>query len=159
MRSFEEIKNIPSFPGIYAFKGAYDRREEYSYVGMTNNLKERVSQHLIKKDSSIVTGSSTISLNPDKICECHWWIHKKFEDKRLRSIAEQIAFDLLKPTLRSRGHSVEDKVENVFKQEMIDLFKGIPSGYATFYNLDWAVRKIRELEKEIILLKQNIFKN
>ena len=66
MRSFEEIKNIPSFPGIYAFKGAYDRREEYSYVGMTNNLKERVSLHLIKKDSSIVTGSSTISINQIK---------------------------------------------------------------------------------------------
>ena len=128
MRSFEELKNIPSFAGIYAFKGAYDMKKEYCYVGMTYNLKQRVSQYLIKLDSNI-TGSSTISLNPDKIFECYWWIHDKFEDKRLRSIAEQIAFDLLKPTLRIRRYSVEEKVENVFKQEMIDLFKGIPSGY------------------------------
>ena len=33
------------------------------------------------------------------------------------------------------------------------LFDNIPSGYAVFYDLEWAIEKIKELEKEIEILK------
>ena len=153
MRSFDELKSLPSFPGVYAFKGLNDRKDEYSYVGMTGNLKERVSQHLIKRDSSVVTGASAVALNPDKISECHWWVHEKFEDRDNLSAGEIIAFEILKPTLRSRGSSIKQEIEKGFKAEMVALFEGVPSGYAIFYDIEWAVKKIKELEKEIDFLK------
>ena len=45
MRSFDEIKHLPQFPGIYGFKGPNDIKDNYSYIGLSNKLRERVSQH------------------------------------------------------------------------------------------------------------------
>ena len=73
MRSFNELRHLPQFSGIYAFKGINDRSGMYSYIGMASQLRDRVSQHLIRRDSSVTTGASTVALNPDKISECHWW--------------------------------------------------------------------------------------
>ena len=39
---------------------------------------------------------------------------------------------------------------------MEDLFSNTPSGYAVFYDLSWAVTKIRELEREILELKEKL---
>ena len=81
MRSFDEIKHLPQFPGIYGFKWPNDIQNNYSYIGLSNKLRERVWQHLLKRDSSVATGASAISLNPDKIAECHWWIHASFDER------------------------------------------------------------------------------
>ena len=67
MRSFDEIKHLPQFPGIYGFKGPNDIKDNYSYIGLSNKLRERVSQHLLKRESSVATVATAISLNPDKI--------------------------------------------------------------------------------------------
>ena len=50
-----------------------------------------MSQHLLKRDSSVATGASAISLNPDKIAECHWWIHESFGAREYLEAAELIA--------------------------------------------------------------------
>ena len=52
MRSFNELRHLPQFSGIYAFKGINDRSGMYSYIGMASQLRDRVSQHLIRRDSS-----------------------------------------------------------------------------------------------------------
>jgi len=39
---------------------------------------------------------------------------------------------------------------------MEELFSGTPSGCIVFYDLSWAVSKIKELENEIKLLKDKI---
>ena len=157
MRSFKELKHLPQFSGIYAFKGINDRSGMYSYIGMASQLRDRVSQHLIRRDSSVTTGASTVVLNPDKISECHWWVHDSFNDKIYLEAAELIAFNKFNPTLTSRGTvSNQAKVissETKFKDEMDLLFDNIPSGYAVFYDLEWAIEKIKELEKEIEILK------
>ena len=157
MRSYKELRHLPQFSGIYAFKGINDRSGMYSYIGMASQLRDRVSQHLIRRDSSVTTGASTVALNPDKISECHWWVHDSFTDKGYLEAAELIAFNKFNPTLTSRG-SVSNQAKEIssetnFKDDMDSLFDNIPSGYAIFYDLDWAIEKIKELEKEIELLK------
>jgi hypothetical protein len=159
-RSFDEIKNLPQLPGIYGLKSPTDKEGSYSYVGLSKRLRDRVTEHLLRRDSSVTTGASATSLNPDKIAECHWWCHKTFVDKKSREAAELIAFEILDPTLRSRGSPTDEATElsqdQEFKSQMEELFSGAPSGCIVFYDLSWAVSKIKELENEIKLLKDKI---
>ena len=159
-RSFDEIKHLPQFPGIYAFKGPNDNHGAFRYVGLSNKLRDRVAQHLLRRDNSVATGASTISLNPDKIAECHWWIHETFGSREHLEAAELIAFKIFNPALVSRGSSssaaLEISRDLEFREQMEDLFSNTPSGYAVFYDLSWAVTKIRELEREILELKEKL---
>ena len=155
IRSFDEIKHLPQFPGIYAFKGPNDNHGAYSYVGLSNKPRDRVSQHLLRRDSSVATGASAISLNPDKIAECHWWIHETFGSGEHLEAAELIAFEIFNPTLVSKGSSssaaLEISRDLEFREQMEDLFSNTPSGYAVFYDLSWAVIMIKILILSLIL--------
>ena len=160
-RSFDETDNLPQDPGIYGLKSPTDvKKGSYSYVGSSGKIKDRVQQHLLKRNSSVTTGASATSLNPDKIAECDWWCHKTFVDKKSREAAELIAFEILDPTLRSRGSPTDEATElsldQEFRSQMEELFSGTPSGCIVFYDLSWAVSKIKELENEIKLLKDKI---
>ena len=160
MRSFDEIKHLPQFSGISGFKSPNNIQDNYSYIGLSNKLRESVSQHLLKRDSSVATGASAISLNPDKIAECHWWIHESFGTREYLEAAELIAFERFNPTLVSRG-SPSTKALDIsnnedFKKQMEKLFSNVPSGYIKFYDLSWAVNKIKQLENEILELKKVI---
>jgi hypothetical protein len=42
-------------------------------VGLGSKLRGRVEQHLTRRDCSVTTGVSAVSLNPDKVPEVHWW--------------------------------------------------------------------------------------
>ena len=159
-RSFDEIKNLPQLQGIYGLKSPTDKEGSYSYVGSSGKIKDRVQQHLLKRNSSVTTGASATSLNPDKIAECDWWCHKTFVEKEYLDAAELIAFKELKPTLVSRGSPTDEAKElskdQEFRSQMEELFSGAPSGCIVFYDLSWAVSKIKELENEIKLLKDKI---
>lgn len=160
MRSFDEVKHQPQFPSIYGFKRPNYIQDNYSYIGLSNKLRERVSQHLLKRESSVATVATAISLNPDKIAECHWWIHESFGAREYLEAAELIAFERFNPTLVSRG-SPSTKALDIsnnedFKKQMEKLFSNVPSGYIKFYDLSWAVNKIKQLENEILELKKVI---
>ena len=160
VRSFDEIKHVPQFAGIYGFKGATDKVGSYCYIGLSGRLRDRISQHLLRRDSSVSTGVSSVSLNPDNIEECHWWVHEIFDDRDYLEAAELIAFEIFQPTLVSRGKPSSKAVEIIkredFKDKMKNLFSNIPSGYIRFYDISWTVEKIKELEKEINELKKKI---
>ena len=42
---------------------------------------------------------------------------------------------------------------------MEELFSNVPSGYIIFYDLSWALTKIKELENEILELKKKLSDN
>jgi hypothetical protein len=160
-RSFDEIKNLPQHPGIYGFKSPTDVKEgSYSYVGLSGKIRNRVTEHLLRRDSSVTTGASATSLNPDKIAECNWWCHKTFVEKEYLEAAELIAFEKLNPTLGSRGSpsskALELSQDKKFISQMEELFSSPPTGSIVFHDLSWAVSKIRELENEIKLLKEKL---
>jgi len=58
---------IPSVPGIYALYGVDGSARFVAYVGKAGKLRERLGQHLVRRDSSITTGASVVSLNPDPV--------------------------------------------------------------------------------------------
>lgn len=69
-------------PAIYAFYGRADRTSP-AYVGMTTDLRSRINQHLVRRDSSRTTGASVVSLNPDLVVEVRWWHRADFADERV----------------------------------------------------------------------------
>lgn len=103
MRDFSSISSLPRTPAVYALESGISRHKYNVYVGIAGSLRDRVRQHLILQDSSITTGQSAATLNIAHISSIRWWEHPNFSDRAHLEAAEQIAFDILNPTLRSRG--------------------------------------------------------
>ncbi len=118
----------PKKPGVYALYAGIAGNKYVAYVGIAKNVRQRLVQHLIRRDSSIVTG---VSLNPDKVTEVRWWILPDEESKYLQE-AEVVAFNVLNPVLRSRS-PISEPVHYIarsddFKLKMEERFNGEPSG-------------------------------
>ena len=97
------VKSIPSNAGIYALYGGTGS-VFVAYVGTADNLRRRLNQHLVLRNSSVTAGTSIVSLQPDLIREVRWWTDPDFqEDSTALLAAELIAFEILEPALRSRG--------------------------------------------------------
>jgi hypothetical protein len=99
------ISDLPNVPAIYAMFGGQDRSRYVAYVGLGSKLRSRVEQHLVRRDSSVTTGVSAVSLNPDFVSEVRWWEHPDFEKQDVLEAAELIAFDVLEPALRRDAFS------------------------------------------------------
>ena len=81
----------------------------------------------------MTTNTSAVVLNVDYITEVMWWEHPDFEKRYILEAAELVAFDVLDPALRSRG-GIQEKSKRhyedaVFRDEMIALFSGEPTGF------------------------------
>jgi hypothetical protein len=79
--------------------GGTGQSRHVAYVGISGNLRSRIRQHFLHRDSSIVTGTSAASLNPGLVTRLEWWPSEKFEDRSKLQAAERVAFDVLEPTL------------------------------------------------------------
>lgn len=55
---------IPTKPGIYAM---YDRNKKAAYVGESDNLRGRIRDHIVNRDSTAVTRLSPTMLNPEYV--------------------------------------------------------------------------------------------
>jgi excinuclease UvrABC nuclease subunit len=60
------FSDIPSTPAVYAMYGGETPRNWVAYVGIARELNRRLLQHLIDRDSSVVTGTSTAGVNIDE---------------------------------------------------------------------------------------------
>jgi hypothetical protein len=161
MRDFSPVYELPNLPAVYAlYCGA--SAHDVVYVGVAEKLKQRIIQHFLRRDSSVTTCTTAANLNPDFITRMQWWHHDNFEDRSRLEAAEVIAFELLNPTLRSRGRVNSQAVtlleNDDFHQAMTKLFKSPPSGTLTFPSLTDAFRKIDELERELTEIKQLLMK-
>lgn len=153
MRDFSPIYDLPSVAAFYALFSGGKRSQYVTYVGIATSLKRRIHQHLLRRDSSVATGASAVTLMPDHVTEISWWEHPKFSDNAALKAAEQICFGILNPTLRSRGR-LENAANELlqdrgFAKDMEDLFKGKPSGSAQFLILSDAMSRIRNLESNV----------
>ena len=81
MQTVTSFADIPAVPGVYALYSGKGRARDVVYVGVSKNLKARLGHHFLRRDSSITTGASAVSLNPDKISEIVWWRHRRFRGK------------------------------------------------------------------------------
>jgi hypothetical protein len=81
VKSVSSISEVPNVPAVYAMYGGQGRSAYVAYVGLAGNLRQRLGQHLITRDSSIVTGVSAASLNPDLVTKVQWWEYPDFEQR------------------------------------------------------------------------------
>jgi len=131
-----------------------------AYVGIGQSLKPRAFQHLVRRDSSVTTGTSAVQLNPDYVTESEWWEHPDFTQRHVLEAAEMVAFEVLDPALRSRGapqHRARDLyAEKSFREEMRALFSGKPAGRLVIETLGDALERIAVLEERLASLEQRL---
>ena len=44
-----------------------------AYVGIAGNLRSRLDQHFVRRDSSVVTGTSAVGVNVEHVRYVDWW--------------------------------------------------------------------------------------
>ena len=115
--------HVPTSPAIYALHGGTAGNRRVAYVGQARNLRIRLRQHLLLRDSSITTGAAVVSLNPDLVRAVDWWTHDGFSDSVTLEAAELVAFDVLDPTLRSQGWPSLPARELSSKTQFIESFR------------------------------------
>jgi hypothetical protein len=157
MFTLYSIAELPRIPAVYAMYGGTGKSLHAAYVGQGGNLKDRIEQHLIRRDSSVTTNTSPVSLNPDLIIEVRWWAHASFSDKERRRAAELVAFDVIQPVLRSRGtHSAASRelyADKNFYTEMEAFFRAKEQGRLIVPNL---AARVAEIEKRLSLIEKRL---
>ncbi len=153
---------LPNVSSVYALYGGQGRGLYVAYVGVAGKLKNRIVQHLVKRDSSVATGTSAVALLPDYVTEVHWWEHPDFNQRPVLEAAELVAFDVLKPALRSRG-AIQKQVKQLyadkeFYQKMQSLFLDQPTGHLAIPTLQEALDRIIQLEQRVAALEQQLRK-
>ncbi len=162
MRDFTPLNDLPMVPAVYALCSGTKRSKHIAYIGIASVLRRRVRQHLLQRNSSVYTGTSAVALMPEHVTEIWWWEHKAFSVEAVLKAAEQIASELLNPTLRTRGN-LENNADKMlrnkrFRKGMQLLFTGEPTGTIEFPTLSDAMSRIRRLEATVKKLQQQIDK-
>lgn len=130
---------------------SWDNRltKNVAYVGSSKKLGQRIRQHMIERNSSVVTGVSATLLNPDKVSHICWWWLEDAPDRASLEAVEIVAFDVFNPSLRSRATVSENAKaileDRTFHEEMKQLFSKKPNGLyypMTFDNLVYWTQKI-----------------
>ncbi len=92
MHKIPKISSLPNVPALYALYGGKGQRKFVAYIGIADKLRQRISQHLVRRDSSIVTGTSIVSLNPDYVTAMKWWEYPDFSKREYLEAAEEVEF-------------------------------------------------------------------
>lgn len=160
MRDFTPVYSLPNVPAVYAFYSGGKGPKYVAYVGIAGRLKQRIVQHLIRRDSSVTTGTSAVNLNPDQVISLSWWVHTDFDETVKLKSAEIMAFEILNPALRSRagadsaGAALLDDKE--FYTKMKNLFNGNPSGTVEFVSLADALTEISKLKARLETIEKRL---
>ena len=156
--SIQSVSDLPNSPAVYAMYGGKGKAKDVAYVGIGGKLKQRIQQHLVRRDSSVTTGVSAVSLNPEHVTKVSWWEHQSFNDEVTLEAAELVAFEVLNPDLRSRGNitaaASELAAEAGFSDQMRALFQSEPTDTLIILTLNDALQRIEVLEKRLALLEK-----
>lgn len=160
MKKITSFAELPEEPAIYALYGGQRKALYVAYVGQAGQLRTRITQHLVRRDSSIATGASVVSLNPDKVTQVTWWGHPHFEQPAMLTAAESVAFDVLNPVLRSRAGAQKSSrpfyEDESFYAEMKALFAGEPYGCLTLPTFREAILRIASLEEQMVNIQRRV---
>ena len=157
-RSVSTWPEVPAVPAVYAMYGGERPRTWVAYVGIAGDLQGRLRQHFVRRDSSVVTGSSAVGVNIDLVNHVDWWEHPTLADDDHRHAAEMIAFEVLDPALRSRGsprRNARDLFDDAgFRAEMVQLFQTSSTGRFTPPRLTDLAAEVRSLRARLSQLEE-----
>ena len=139
------FSSAPNKPAVYCLI----ERNDVIYVGISKNLRDRLRQHFVRKDSSITTGTSAASLNPEYVDQVSWWSHDSFSNRDKLEAAEIVAFEIFNPILRSRGNLTDGAkamLTKNYEKEMTQLFKAKSSGKIFIPTMQDLIDRIEKLE-------------
>jgi len=160
MHRTPRLTDLPTNPAIYTLHGGKKGTKFVAYVGIGDNLRNRIIQHMVRRDSSITTGTGIITLNPDYITEIHWWNHPRFEKREVLEATEVIGFEVFDPLLRGRGKLSEKArmllSDTLFREDTVSLLKEKPSGSMKFLDYQDLIEKIGELENKVERMESKI---
>ena len=149
---------LPRVPAVYCLYGGKGRDVHAAYIGVADSLKQRIGQHLVNRDSSISTGTSAVGLRPEYVTEVRWWENPDFSSRDALLAAELVAYDVLKPALRSRGRIQQSALrlyENAeFRLRIDRLFREGPSGMLVVPTLLEALDRIEAVEQRLNALER-----
>jgi hypothetical protein len=160
MRTSKSFLDLPQAPGVYALFGGRGGGHHVAYVGIGSKVRTRVQQHLLRRNSSVTTGESVVSLNPDLVTEVRWWCRDEFDRPGVLEAAEQVAFEVLSPTLRSRGRlgsEAEVALRRAgFRERMVTVFEGDADGRLTIPTMADALERLAKLEDRVQQLEDAV---
>lgn len=156
----QRISGVPNAPAVYALLGGARTASYVAYVGVADNVRARLEQHFVHRNSSAVTGTSAVALVPGNVTEIRWWEDPSFADRVHLEAAEIVAFEVLEPVLRSRGH-VQANARQLAREpetaaRFAALFRGPATGRVVLPTLDAALDRIAELERRLDALERRV---
>ena len=161
---YDAIADVPDKPAVYALCSGRGEHLSVAYVGETAELKTRLRQHLVTRNSSITSSERAVSVNPDAITFVYWWEDKAFKKDTAREAAELIATEQLHPIMRSNNRvstAAKDKAELdvAFRQSIEGKFCiNAPTGILTLRTLDDISAQADEIMARVAKLEQHIAK-
>ena len=158
--AFPFVSDIPTDPALYALYGGTGRSKHVAYIGISSNLRRRIRHHFIRQDSSVVTGTSAASLDPNLVTHIEWWLHPRFAEKSFLQAAELIAFEEFDPALRSRGRVTEEAetmtTDSETAEEIRTVIEKGPTASVSVPTLSEALSRIKELAERIDQLEEEL---
>lgn len=143
---------------MYAMYGGDAGRTYVAYVGIAGNLNSRLVQHFVRRDSSVVTGTSAVGVNIDHVRHVQWWQSDLLNDDNARHAAELVAFERLDPALRSRGTPRREAVELCadpdFRRAVEQLLEAPPTGRLVPPRLTDVAARLAELESRLARVEE-----
>jgi hypothetical protein len=138
-------------PAVYAMYAGEPPRTWVAYVGMAGDLHNRLFQHFVRRDSSVVAAAaaSRSRLHPVRRVVGTRRLRERVDSARSRIVA----FDLLEPVLRSRGNPSRAAVElyndRASRAVLEGIFRGDPAGRFVHARLRDLARNVQSLEARV----------
>jgi hypothetical protein len=156
----DTVADLPDVPAIYALYGGRGSDVYVAFVGVTEDLKTRIEQHLVRHDGRVAGDACAVALNPDYVTEVRWWTHPSFLERPALEGAELVAIDVLEPALVNRSeisnearHRYNDPA---FVARMMELIKDRPAGHLVIRTLDDAWERIDTHERRLAELEHRL---
>lgn len=150
---------VPQRPGLYAMYGGEPPRTWVAYVGIAGGVQGRLLQHFVRRDSSVVTGTSAVGVNIEHVRFVDWWEHSLLEDESQRHAAELVAFRVLDPALRSRGNTRQAATallsSAAFVHAVEELLQSPPTGRYWPPRLSDIAERLAALEARVAALEHS----
>jgi hypothetical protein len=158
------VADLPDVPAVYALYAGRGRDVYVAFIGVTQDLKTRIEQHLVSRDSRVAGATSAVSINPEYVTEVRWWTHPMFLEQSSLEAAMLIACDILDPVLRSES-GISDQARKLYNEppfvaRIMELIKERAAGHFVVRTLDDAWEQIdahkhrlAELERRLAQLE------